>query len=95
MKGRGDGGQLRATPFFLLAVYLSAMADLENPDLTGLVVDSIKDAILAHSDAPSFLEAATEHLDALGPGGFGKQDNGFVDPFDGMLWELAKVTCCP
>jgi hypothetical protein len=71
------------------------MADLENPDLAGLVVDSIKDAILAHSDAPSFLEAATEHLDALGSGVFGKLDNSLVDSFDAMLWDLAKVPCCP
>jgi hypothetical protein len=52
MKGCGDGEQLRDTPL-LLAVYLSTMADLKNPELTDLIVDSIKDAILAHSDAPS------------------------------------------
>jgi len=95
MKGRGDGGQLRATPLSVLAVYLSTMADLENPNLTGLIVDSIEDAILAYSDGPSFLEAATEHLDARRPGVFGKLDNGLVDYFDCMLSKLAKVPCYP
>jgi hypothetical protein len=43
------------------------MTDLENPHLTAVIIDSVEKTILASSDAPSFLEAATKHFDARRP----------------------------
>ena len=58
-----------------LTVDFTTMTDLENPHLTAVIVDSVKETILANSDAPSFLEAATKHFDARRPRVFRKAAN--------------------
>lgn len=78
----------------MLAINLSTMADLENSDLTSRIIYSIKDAVLAHSHSPSFLEAATKHLDACGPRVFSKRGDRLVDFLNGMLGKLAKGFGC-
>jgi hypothetical protein len=71
------------------------MTDLENAYLTGVIVDSIKDAILTDSDAPSLSVAAMKHFDAGRPRVFSKLGNRLVDSLEGTLRQLAKAPCRP
>jgi len=48
------------------------MADFEDGHFTALIVDPIKDTIIAYANAPSRLESPPEHLDTGRPGILGE-----------------------
>jgi len=66
------------------------MSNIEDPYFVLFVVDSIENAILAHSDAPPFLKATTEHLGSRWAKPLAKVGNGPVNAFDGILGQFAQ-----
>ena len=68
-----------------LAVNLATMANLEDLHLMSIVVNSVKDALLADSNAPAFLFATAQQFHANRARVCRKSCNRFVDSPDDLL----------